>query len=187
MEHIDLKKLEIAIKYIERMADGKNPVNNQVLDKDTVVNNPNIIRCFFFILDILKGVYEKEMKAEKKRESKAQFPFAVLNEYIYEKDKSISHIMLQMNDLVKEENTEKVTYNKVVRWLKASGYLMEKYSEELGKTVTVPTLKGRGIGIYCEMRESSKGNKYLVNMYDKNAQFFIVDNMKKIYDVENVV
>ena len=56
MEEIDLKKLDISIEYIKRMAEGKNPINNEPLEDDSILNNPNVIRCFYFIEDVLKQV-----------------------------------------------------------------------------------------------------------------------------------
>ena len=40
---IDMQKLEVAMKYIERIADGKNPVNNKPTEEDSVLNNPNVV------------------------------------------------------------------------------------------------------------------------------------------------
>lgn len=44
MDKVDLKKLDIAIRYIERIADGCNPVNNTPVGEDNALNNPNVIR-----------------------------------------------------------------------------------------------------------------------------------------------
>ena len=49
MVRFDLEKLESAITYVERIADGKNPVNNTIADSDDVMNDPIIIRSMFFI------------------------------------------------------------------------------------------------------------------------------------------
>uniref|UniRef100_UPI004056D374 hypothetical protein n=1 Tax=Agathobacter sp. TaxID=2021311 RepID=UPI004056D374 len=56
METIDLKKLDVAIKYIERIADGCNPVNNIPVGEDDVLNNPNVIRCMYFVKEVLEAV-----------------------------------------------------------------------------------------------------------------------------------
>ena len=36
MMQIDMQRLEVAIKYIERIADGRNPVNNKPTEEDSV-------------------------------------------------------------------------------------------------------------------------------------------------------
>lgn len=45
MESIDIKKLETAIIYLQRIAEGNNPINNMPAYEDTVLNDPNVIRC----------------------------------------------------------------------------------------------------------------------------------------------
>ena len=41
MESIDMKKLETAIVYLQRIADGNNPINNLPAAEDSVLNKPN--------------------------------------------------------------------------------------------------------------------------------------------------
>ncbi len=62
MENIDLNRLKIAITYAERIADGKNPVTNAPAREEDVINNPNVIRCMFFIRDVLQQVYNNDGK-----------------------------------------------------------------------------------------------------------------------------
>lgn len=54
----DMGKLEIAIEYVNRMAEGNHPRSNQKLQEDSVFNDPNVVRCMFFVEDVLKAVYE---------------------------------------------------------------------------------------------------------------------------------
>lgn len=56
MKQFDQEKLNIAITYVDRIAGGCNPVNNIPLEQDMVLNNPNIIRCMYFIQDVLEAV-----------------------------------------------------------------------------------------------------------------------------------
>ena len=53
---MDIQKIDKAIIYVDRIANGFNPVNNQPIEEDSVLNNPNVIRCMYFIKDILKEV-----------------------------------------------------------------------------------------------------------------------------------
>ena len=55
MEQIDLEKLEKALIYVDRIAEGRNPVYNLPADNDSVLNDPNVIRCMFFIKEVLCG------------------------------------------------------------------------------------------------------------------------------------
>ena len=54
MEIVDTQKLETAVIYLQRITEGRNPVTNMPAEEDSVINNPNVVRCMFFIKDILE-------------------------------------------------------------------------------------------------------------------------------------
>lgn len=58
-----------------------------------------------------------------------------------------------------------------------AGCLTVAYSEEMGKETTMPTAKGRELGIYTEVR-SMPGNTYLAVIYNRKAQEFVVQNLE---------
>lgn len=181
MGEFDLKKLETSIEYVKRMAEGRNPVNNELLEDDSVLNNPNVIRCLYFIEDVLKEVQKSNGKVGAK--SKRQvFPLSHLNNYRYQKDVPISAFAEQLNDGLDKTQYKKISYNRITKWLKSMGYLDLIESREWNKQHIVPTDKGRSIGIYEEERTSTVGKKYNVVMYNRNAQEFIVSNMRNILD-----
>lgn len=184
MEKADMTKLEVAIKYIERIADGCNPVNNQPLGEDAALNNPNVIRCMFFIKEILEEVRRNGGVIGKRaagRAEKEPFPFEILKEFRYESDKSITYLMKQIQAPLEERNVKRIAVKTVTGWLKAAGYLTVEYSKEVEKEATMPTEKGKQLGIYTEIR-SVPGSSYLTVIYNQNAQEFIVQNLELIAD-----
>ena len=60
MEKLDMSKLDVAIKYVQRMADGCDPVSNIPMEDDAVLNDLNVIRCMFFVKDVLEEVRRNE-------------------------------------------------------------------------------------------------------------------------------
>lgn len=182
MERVDMKKLETAIVYLQRLADGKNPVNNVVVDEDSVINNPNVIRCMFFVKEILEEVKKQQGYVGKraKKNEKLDFPIDVLALFNYEEDKSISKLVAQLNDLIDVEVYKKLSYKMIIQWLKENGFLQEIFSQEMNKTITMPTEIGINIGIRTENRTSMRGGEYILIIYDKKAQEYIVHNMEKI-------
>lgn len=181
MGKFDSKKLETSIEYVKRMAEGRNPVNNELLEYDSVLNNPNVIRCLYFIEDVLKEVQKSNGKIGTK--SKRQlFPLEHLNNYRYQKNVPISAFTDQLNDGLDKTQYKKISYNRITKWLKTMGYLDIVEDPRWNDKKTIPTDKGKGIGIYEEERISSSGKIYHVIMYDKNAQDFIVSNMRNILD-----
>jgi len=186
VETIDMKKLETAILYLQRIADGNNPVNNMPVDEDSVLNNPNVIRCMFFVKEVLEAVKRNEgvIGRKPKKSEKAQFPIEALEKFTYSEDKAISKLVGQLNELIDTNIYQKLSYKPIIQWLKLNEFLVEKYSEEFEKNVTRPTEKGERIGIRAERRSSSRGFDYMLVLYGKNAQEFIVHNMEAILNGE---
>ena len=58
---------DISIKYMERILSGHHPVNNSVIEGDSVVQDENVKRCFAFIADVLKRVYDQPEKQSKSK------------------------------------------------------------------------------------------------------------------------
>lgn len=187
---IDMKKLETAIIYLQRIADGNNPVNNMPADEDSVLNNPNVIRCMYFVKEVLEKVYDNNghiqehiKKSDKPTRAENMFPFEVLEKFEYREDKTINNLINQIYEPVKDTNIRKISGKKVNDWLIASGFVIEKYSNELKKNIKVPTEKGTAIGLRAERVEYL--NKVYVSIYyNKNAQEFFIKNLEKFINGE---
>lgn len=182
MESLDMKKLETAIIYLKRIADGNNPINNLPADEDSVLNNPNVVRCMFFVKEILEEVKRNNgyigKRARKSR--KLDFSIEILKEFSYKEDKAISRLVEQINEPLDKDVFQKLSYKTVMQWLKQNDFLKEEYSQELQKNVTMPTEKGVQFGIYTERRVNSRGAEYVRVMYNQKAQEYIIQNMEYI-------
>ncbi len=183
MEQFDLEKLENALTCVERIADGKNPINNDVADNDDVMNNPIIIRSMFFIKDILtelknnNGIIGKSLGVRKK-----DFPIESLSHYQYSGVKTITRLAEQLNAVIDEKIYKKLSYRTVTDWLKKNGYLIETEDEQLGKKVTLTTEKAQAIGITHSLQTSMSGRSYYRIEYDKQGQEFVVQNLPMMFD-----
>ncbi len=182
---IDTVKLDVSLTYIRRMAEGLDPVTNRPAEEDSVINNPNVIRCMYFVQDVLEAVKEQGgYIGTKRKKGKVPFPFEILKEYRYENDKSISYIMSQIRDMVDDPNVKMISYKPITDWFKAAGYLAEQLDVRTGKKATVSTEEGKKLGIYMEERRSVRGDTYNVVVYDRNAQEFLIKNMEAILNGE---
>ena len=52
----ELEKMERAKMYMEKLANGINPIDDSPVPDGDTVNNVRISRCFFFVSDILEQV-----------------------------------------------------------------------------------------------------------------------------------
>lgn len=182
MELIDKKKLDTAILYLQRIVDGNNPVNNIPADEDAVLNNPNVIRCMYFVKEVLEAVRRNNgyIGKKAKKSDKLDFPLEVLTAFAYREEQSISKLVGQINELVDDSVYRKLTYKPILQWLKTNGFLVEEFSQEFNKLITLPTDKGLQTGIRAERRTGARGVEYMIVLYNKQAQEYIVQNMKNI-------
>ena len=181
MKQFDQTKLDVAIKYVERLADGCNPVNNVPLENEDILNNPNIIRCMYFIKDVLEEVRRNGGVIGGKAGKAPTFPFPkeVLDEFAYTEDKSITHVLNQIYEPIADMNVKKISVTKVTAALKEEGYLLDEPNPETGKTRKIPSAKGKQLGIYLVEREYN-GRMYESVTYNKNAQEYVVGLIRKL-------
>lgn len=124
------------------------------------------------------------MGKKARKSDMAEFPMKALETFSYREDQGISKLVAQINESVDENVYKKLNYKVISQWLKANDFLQEKYDQELGKTVTMPTAKGIQLGIRAEKRSSSNGVEYMLIVYNRQAQEYIVRNMEKILGSE---
>lgn len=184
MKKVDLTRLDVAIKYVERIADGRNPVNNVPLENNDILNNPNIIRCMYFIKDVLEAVQDNGgvIGGRSGKEPSLPFPMEILDQFSYVEDKSITHVLNQIYEPIAEMNIKKVSVTKVTAALKEEGYLLEEPNPETGRMRKVPSEKGGELGIYMVEREYN-GRMYQSVTYNQNAQEYIVSLIRKLVEV----
>ena len=177
---IDANRLQLAIEYMKRMAEGNNPVTNRPAENDSVINDVNVVRCLHYVEEVLKFVRDdKKMKGKKKEITS----FEILNQFSYKKDLPISKLFAQINELTVETGTKKLSYKKIIEGLLKEGYLEEVYCKEMDKNIKIPTQKGLDIGIYTERREGANGGIYYVTLYEEKAQRYIVENIERYYSL----
>ncbi len=181
MERIDLEKLEKAIIYVDRITEGKNPVNNLPADSDSVINDPNVIRCMYFIKDTLIALKNNGGAVGRgHREKKKPFPIESLAYFQFVEKKTITKLTEQLNEGVDLNEFQKLKYNVITVWLKNNGYLSENYIEGDKKKYTISTEKGQMVGITHSLQTNTSGKSYYRVEYDKTAQEFIVKNLPEM-------
>lgn len=185
MEVVDTQKLETAVIYLQRITEGRNPVTNMPAEEDSVINNPNVVRCMFFIKDILEELrkndgYIGRRPRTNRDNNKLDVPVENLSSFKYTGVKSLTKLVTQINELYDIGKYKKVTYEPIKSWLIMNDYLHEIFDNEYNKKVIVPTKKGIELGINSERRTDSRGIKFIYVTYNQLAQEYIVQNMDKI-------
>ena len=177
MEEMEL--LERAKSYMEKLANGINPITEEEFDENDIVNNVRLSRCFFFVADVLRKVIENGGTEKKRKKTKPSFTITdeQLERYQYfEQPIALSQIVARINELVDTENISKLSFNTVSSWLVQMG-LLEDSNGRYGNMKNCPTESGFQLGIRMEKRNSTRG-EYYVNTYNRNAQEFIITHLQ---------
>ena len=181
----ELEKIAYAKSFIDKLANGINPLDDTPIPDDDIANNVRLSRCFFYVSDILRQVYENG--GVKKPKHTPKIPFAVsleqLEKFEYSAEPiAVSEIAKRIYAMADNENMEKVSYRQINQWLLNIGML---YLHDFGgkKPVKRPTEEGNQIGITVETRMGRYG-EYQVVLYNEGAQRFILDNLEAVAATE---
>lgn len=174
---IDQNKLKVAIDWINKLANGMNPLDGSALPDIDIVNNVHISRCLFYVSHLLEDAGKKTSSRQKRYELEFQLtPEIVSKVYIAERT-GIAMFVKEINKVI-PENMQPLAASKVTQWLVLVGYLVEQQSSD-GHKYKVPTELGTSIGMTSAWRDGSQG-QYLAVSYDANAQHFILENLFKL-------
>ena len=186
MQNFEMNKLTTAREIIARMSEGRDPIANQPLPKEHLLNNPIIVRALCFVENVLGAVVENNAQVGRKlpKTPFIPFPLEILQTYTYDSDLTITYFIKQLCAPIDDPAIMRITPLIVLRWMKKEGYLEEKTSAT-GKKKYLPTEKGRALGLYTKAR-IGLGGEYETVFYNREAQELIVGNMAKIINAQEV-
>ena len=184
----ELEKIERAKMYMDKLANGINPIDDTMVPDEDIINNVRLSRCFFFVSDVLRQVIENgrtnPIAVKRPQKLPLEIPFEKRCQFDYsEKPIPASEIARRVNNLADNENMKKLTYSSIFSWLADIGRI-EEVSTSNGKHIKRPTEIGRENGISVEDRISNNG-PYQVVVYSTAAQHFIMDNLDAIVAMAN--
>lgn len=181
----ELEKIERAKTYMEKLANGINPLDDTEAPDEDIINQVRLSRCFFFVSDVLRQVIENggigpaPVKPPKPRKCPFAIPIERRSRFAYsEVPISISEIGKRINALVDSEDMQKCSYTDILAWLITLG-MMEWVALPDGKRARRPTGAGRNMGISVAERISDRG-PYQAVVYNVSAQRFIVENLDAV-------
>lgn len=173
----DNNKTLIAKDWIQKLANGINPLDGSVILDSDIVNNVHISRCLFYVAELLDTAGKKNVRKSREYELKFNISSDDLAKVNIVERTGISNFVKEINKFV-PENMKPMTYGKILSWLMANGYLEEVEVENLGRKKN-PTASGASIGISAELREGANGPYWAVE-YSSVAQRFILNNIYAI-------
>ena len=175
------EKLLKAKSYLDKLANGINPITNELASENDTINNIHISRCLFYVSDVLRNLIENNNNTQKKKNSK--IPFSVtpqqLADYVFDDNPiTVTEITKKLNSLIDTEEMKGIKTTSITNWLIKIN-MLEYFADENSKNHKIPTENGIQLGITTQERLGMYGS-YKVVLYDSNVQQFILDNIDTI-------
>ena len=181
----ELEKIAYAKSFIDKLANGINPLDGQPVPKNDIINNVRLSRCFFYVSDILRQVIDNGGTTPPKKKARNAFSITAeqISGYSYSDTPiTISEITKKINALIDTNQFTGISHRQISKWLLSVNALSEQTNTE-GKAQKRPTEIGKQLGISVITRIGTHG-EYRAVVYDKKAQAFIVDNIEAVLALE---
>ena len=187
----ELEKIAYAKSFIDKLANGINPLDDTPIPEGDIANHVRLSRCFFYVSSILQKEIEREGRKITKAKKATRLPFSITPEQLEQFEYSpmpitVSAMGRKINWLVKEDiealKIQKFSYKQIHYWLHAIG-MIEWREWENGKQKRFPTAEGEAIGLVLQIWENY-GKRYPVVYLSEAAQRFVIDNIEAVIAVE---
>jgi len=175
------EKLLKAKSYLDKLANGINPITNELASENDTINNIHISRCLFYVSDVLRNLIENNNNPQKKKNSKISFsvtPQQLADNVFDDNPITVTEITKKLNNLIDTEEMKGIKTTSITNWLIKIN-MLEYLADENGKNHKIPTKNGIQVGITTQERLGMYGS-YKVVLYDSNVQQFILDNIDTI-------
>ena len=188
------EKIAYAKSFIDKLANGINPLDGTEVSENDIVKNVRISRCLVYVSDVLRQIIENG--------GTMTTPGAVTTTVASEPPKSfvlteelksslriselpvyVSEITQYINNLPGISGAFKLSNGAINNWLISIGAVEERTMPD-GKNKKCPTQVGNSIGIFTENRTGPYG-VYTATLYSTKAQQYIYDNLEEIINSQN--
>lgn len=180
----DIELMQRAKMYMDKLAQGIDPITGSEVPEDSLLNNVRLARCFFYVSGILQQVIDNggSVGSKPKKNNFVVTPQLMSRLAPADRPLRISEFTEMLAVAADDPNTKRPGTTAITDWLLFKG-LMEKIPNAEGKQQRVPTEAGRRIGMYTETRQGQYG-EYLAVYYNPEAQKFLLDHLEEIFGAE---
>jgi|AGTN01.1.fsa_nt_gi hypothetical protein len=177
----ELDVLKRAETYIKKLAKGINPLTDEEVREDTVVNEVRLSRCFFYIGEVLEkliksgGEIGSAKKAKPKRTEEIKIDEDFIKKYSFKsRPVSLSVILQALNSI--NPAMKKIKFKDVSQILYDKGILVDNPVSSRPKRVASDS--AAGFGIYNEQKISATRGEYTAVLYNEEGQRKLLEMLR---------
>lgn len=173
----ELEIMQRAKMYMDKLAQGIDPISDREVPEDSVLNNVRLARCFFYVSGILDQVIANGGKVQR------EDAFHITEEELQRVRPTQEPIRItQFADLIMEAvndpGRKRITPTLLTSWLIDKGF-MSKQRDAAGKSKRLPTPMGEQLGLTVQSHHGQYGD-YVAVYYSTEAQQFLLDHLLEI-------
>lgn len=176
------EELTMLKKNLDILANERDPKTGYVVE-DTILRNSynkRIISDAATIIDKLLKLDFNPTAIDRRKKYAFYLSEAVKSEIeISTEPISISAFVFRINEKVNPKNMKRLKAVQITSWLERKGYLRELEHND-GRKFKMTTEKAQSIGISYQNVTSDCGRRYSVNLYNEEAQRFILKHLDEI-------
>ena len=175
----EFEKCENAKTVLERIAKGIDPLTGELISEDSFLQDPRIIRCFYFVTEIMDNVVNGTYSRGGNRPSDFIItPEQKSNVILTDGKLGVNEFSKCINACIDASVSKKITGVELNRKLKKLGILSQEGTED-GKTRTITNEKSREFGFEMEKRNFN-GVEYEKVLINDTGKKYLLDNLEAI-------
>ncbi len=176
----DRDRIQKGREVLLKIARGANPITGNGMEGEAFLNDPRIIRCFYFVADVLQNVLNGSYSNRKnaffvispEQKSMVRFPEGKIGVNVF--SKCINEVL--------EMTSKQLTGMELNKRLKQMSILGETVNNE-GKTATTTNEHSNKYGFELEHKVFNNREYDMVLMNDIGKQY-LLENLETIMGVE---
>lgn len=181
----DCEKLDKAKMVLQKIAKGIDPLTGELIKEESFLNDPRIIRCFYYVTEILdnvrNGTYNRgpnkcaHFIITPEQKSKVEFPESKIG---------VNEFSRCINMCLDINISKKLSGMELNKRLKKLGVLSESETSD-GKTRTVTNETSAGYGFEME-KKMFNGNEYEMVVINDKGKKYLLDNIETIMEIGDI-
>lgn len=177
-----LETMQRAKQYLDKLSRGVDPITDTPLERDDPLAAARLQKCFEYVSGILGQIIANGGRIVSHHTGKA--PFSIAEEALARVAVSETPIPIRafaanVNACIDTQAVRPLSPVTITNWLVEQGYLTEIMRAQ-NKRMRIAAPRGLSIGIISEERVSRAGIPFMLNLYNENAQRFLLTHLLEI-------
>lgn len=175
----ELETMQRAKMYMDKLAQGIDPISGLEIPEDSVLNNIRLARCFFYVSGVLDQVIANGGKVQKA----AKGDFYITEEELCrakpeQEPIRITQFVSMLMEAINDPDRKRMNPTMVTNWLIEKGFMARQQGAD-GKSKRLPTATGEQIGLSTKAYQGQYG-EYQAVYYSAEAQQFLLDHLQEM-------